>query len=164
MSLMVGGSYERTTGFGAGNLMYTDADTFGWPLDYLNPVHPPRSEWEFFRFGGNDYNLGVTGFFGQWGVEPTDRLMLTAGGRYDRLDLENTLTFRGRRPGGGGQLRRLQSETRRDREAAARRRPRQREPLRAVLRGVPAAAPVRAACVPATTRSNSIRRTSTTSR
>ena len=94
MSLMVGGSYERTTGFGAGNLMYTDADTFGWPLDYLNPAHPPRSEWEFFRFGGNDYNLGVTGFFGQWGVELTDRLMLTAGGRYDRLDLENTLTFR----------------------------------------------------------------------
>ena len=94
MSLMVGGSYERTTGFGAGNLMYTDADTFGWPLDYLNPVHPPRSEWEFFRFGGNDYNLGVTGFFGQFNVEPTDRLMLTGGGRYDRLDLENTLTFR----------------------------------------------------------------------
>ncbi len=98
MSLMVGGSYERTTGFGAGNLMYTDADTFGWPLDYLNPVHPPRSEWEFFRFGGNDYELGVTGFFGQWGVEPTDRLTLTAGGRYDRLDLENTLTFRDSRP------------------------------------------------------------------
>ena len=94
MSLMVGGSYERTTGFGAGNLMYTDADTFGWPLDYLNPVHPLRSEWEFFRFGGNDYNLGVTGFFGQFNIEPTDRLMLTAGGRYDRLDLENTLTFR----------------------------------------------------------------------
>ena len=98
MSLMLGGSYERTTGYGAGNLMYTDADTFGWPLDYLNPVHPPRSEWEFFRFGGNDYNLGATGFFGQLNAEPTSRLTLTAGGRYDRLDLENTLTFRDRQP------------------------------------------------------------------
>ena len=75
--------------------MYTDAHTFGWPLDYLNPVHPPRADWQFFRFGDNDYNLGpVVGFFGQFNVEPTSRLMLTAGGRYDRLDLENTLTFR----------------------------------------------------------------------
>ena len=98
MSLVAGGSYERTTGYGAGNLMYTDADTFGWPLDYLDPVHPPRSDWQFFQFGGNDYNVGVTGVFGQFNVEPTSRLMLTAGGRYDRLDLENTLTFRDGRP------------------------------------------------------------------
>ena len=52
-SFVAGGSFEYTTGFGAGNLMYTDADTFGWPLNYLDPVHPPKSDWEFFRFGGN---------------------------------------------------------------------------------------------------------------
>ncbi len=98
MAVMAGGSWEHTTGFGAGNLMYTDADTFGWPLDYLNPVHPPRSEWQFFRFGGNDYDLGVAGIFGQVNIEPTRRLTLTAGGRYDRLDLENTLTFRDGQP------------------------------------------------------------------
>ena len=86
--------YEWTSGYGAGNLIYTDADTFGWPLDYLNPLHPPKADWEFFRFGGNDYNVGVTGVFGQFSIEPTSRLILTAGGRYDRLDLENTLTFR----------------------------------------------------------------------
>ena len=57
--------YEWTSGYGAGNLIYTDADTFGWPLDYLNPLHPPKADWEFFRFGGNDYNVGVTGVFGQ---------------------------------------------------------------------------------------------------
>jgi hypothetical protein len=50
-SIIAGGSYEHTTGFGAGNLMYTDANTFGWPLNYLNPVHPAKSDWEFFRFG-----------------------------------------------------------------------------------------------------------------
>ena len=94
MSALAGGSYEWTSGYGAGNLIYTDADTFGWPLDYLNPVHPPKADWEFFRFGGNDYNVGVAGVFGQFSMEPTSRLILTAGGRYDRLDLENTLTFR----------------------------------------------------------------------
>ena len=94
MSFMGGGSYEWTSGYGAGNLMYTDADTFGWPLDYLNPVHPSKADWQFWRFGGNDYNVGVTGVFGQFSIEPTSRLILTAGGRYDRLDLENTLTFR----------------------------------------------------------------------
>ena len=58
MSLVAGGSYERTTGYGAGNLMYTDADTFGWPLDYLNPVHPPRSEWQFLMVDrGNSVEL-----------------------------------------------------------------------------------------------------------
>ena len=45
-------------------------------------------------FGGDDYNVGVTGVFGQLSIEPTSRLILTAGGRYDRLDLENTLTSR----------------------------------------------------------------------
>ena len=94
MSFMAGGSYEWTSGYGAGNLIYTDADTFGWPLDYLNPLHPSKADWEFWRFGGNDYNVGVTGVFGQFSIEPTSRLILTAGGRYDRLDLENTLTFR----------------------------------------------------------------------
>ena len=97
-SFVAGGSFEYTTGFGAGNLMYTDADTFGWPLNYLDPVHPPKSDWEFFRFGGNDYGVGVLGLFGQFNLEPTNRLILTAGGRYDRLDLDNTLTFRAGQP------------------------------------------------------------------
>lgn len=98
ITFMGGGSYEWTSGYGAGNLIYTDAATFGWPLDYLNPVHPPKADWEFFRFGGNDYNVGVTGVFGQFSIEPTSRVILTAGGRYDRLDLENTLTFRSGMP------------------------------------------------------------------
>ena len=43
-SIIAGGSYEYTSGFGAGNLMYTVADTFGWPLNYLAPVHPAKSD------------------------------------------------------------------------------------------------------------------------
>lgn len=97
-SIIAGGSYEHTTGFGAGNLMYTDANTFGWPLNYLNPVHPAKSDWEFFRFGGNDYSVGITGLFGQLSIEPANRLILTAGGRYDRLALDNRLTFRDGQP------------------------------------------------------------------
>jgi iron complex outermembrane receptor protein len=97
-SVIAGGSYEYTSGFGAGNLMYTDADTFGWPLNYLDPAHPAKSDWEFFRFGGNDYNVGIAALFGQVSVEPTRRIRLTAGGRYDRMELDNTLTFRDGNP------------------------------------------------------------------
>ncbi len=93
-SLIVGGSYERTGGFSAGNLIFTDPDLFGWTLNYLNPIFPPRNEWQFFRFGGNDYNLGITGLFLQYMIEPTSRWVVTVGGRYDRLALDNTLTFR----------------------------------------------------------------------
>ena len=97
-SLIVGGSYERTSGFSAGNLIFTDPDLFGWTLNYLNPVFPSRDEWQFFRFGGNDYNLGITGLFAQYMIEPAKRWVTTAGGRYDRLSLDNTLTFRDGRP------------------------------------------------------------------
>jgi iron complex outermembrane receptor protein len=97
-SLLVGGSYEDTSGFVAGNLIYTDEETFGWPIDYLDPVHPPRSAWLFDRFGGSDYDLGSTGIFAQYIAEPGDRWILMAGGRYDRLDLDNTRTFSAGRP------------------------------------------------------------------
>ena len=97
-SLIVGGSYEWTGGFSAGNLIFTDPETFGWPLNYLTPVHPPKSEWEFFRFGGSDYTLGSTGLFAQYLIEPATRWVLTAGGRYDRFALDNTLTFSPDRP------------------------------------------------------------------
>ena len=93
-SLIVGGSYEQTGGFSAGNLIFTDPDLFGWTLNYLNPIFPPRNEWQFFRFGGNDYNLAITGLFAQYMIEPTSRWVVTVGGRYDRLALDNTLTFR----------------------------------------------------------------------
>lgn len=97
-SLVVGGSYEWTTGFSEGNLIYTDSDTFGWPLNYLTPVIPPKNDWNFFRFGGSDYSVGITGLFAQYIIEPADRWIFTAGGRYDRLVLDNTLTFSEGRP------------------------------------------------------------------
>ena len=97
-SLIVGGSYERTSGFSSGNVIFTDPDLFGWTLNYLNPVFPSRDEWQFFRFGGSDYNLGIAGVFAQYMIEPTKRWVTTAGGRYDRLSLDNTLTFSDGRP------------------------------------------------------------------
>jgi iron complex outermembrane receptor protein len=36
------------------------------------------------------YNLGITGLFGQYILEPASRVILTAGGRYDRLALDAT--------------------------------------------------------------------------
>jgi outer membrane receptor protein involved in Fe transport len=50
------------------------------------------------RFGGNDYNVGIAALFGQVSGEPTRRIRLTAGGRHDRLELDNMLTFRDGNP------------------------------------------------------------------
>ena len=97
-TLTVGLSHEWNAGFSAGNLMYTDAATFGWPVNYLSPVHPQKSEWEFFRFGGNDYKLGSTGLFAQYRIEPTPRLIFDLGSRFDYFAIDNTLTFKVDRP------------------------------------------------------------------
>lgn len=91
--LLVGASYEHTSGFRSGDLIYTDDATFGMPLDYLDPQVPPRDTWQYFPFGGDDYALGSLGLYYQYQVSPLPRVELTAAGRYDRLRLENTETF-----------------------------------------------------------------------
>lgn len=96
--LLVGGSFERTTGFRSGDLIYTDDATFGWPLNFLDPVYPDRTDWQYFRFGGEDYALDSWGAFLQYRVTPVPRLTLTAAGRYDRMRLENTETFQAGSP------------------------------------------------------------------
>jgi outer membrane receptor protein involved in Fe transport len=88
--LIVGGSYERTSGSIAADFIFTDPDNEGFPIDYLNPVIPPRSEWQHDVQPTRDYRLGITGLFAQYRIEPTNRWVLTGGGRYDRLALENT--------------------------------------------------------------------------
>ncbi len=87
--LLIGGSYEWTGGSLFSDFIYNDPDLFGFTINYLNPVIPPRSEWQH-DVGNREYHLGVTGIFGQWIVEPTSRLVLAMGGRYDRLDLDNS--------------------------------------------------------------------------
>ena len=90
-SLLAGVSYEHTGGTNAGNLIYTDPETGGWPLDYLDPTIPATSTWQRDSFGGREYDLGVTGLFFQYTAEPS-RWILTAGGRYDHMSIENTAT------------------------------------------------------------------------
>ncbi len=96
--LLLGASYERNTGFRSGDLLYTDAVTFGMPIDFLNPVPPPRASWEYDPFGGDEYSLGSLGLYFQYQVAPLPRLELTAAGRYDRLRMENTETFQTGQP------------------------------------------------------------------
>ncbi|MDH3423301.1 MAG: TonB-dependent receptor, partial [Gemmatimonadota bacterium] len=96
--VLVGGSYERTTGFRSGDLIYTDPGTFGVPLNFLNPVYPSRTDWEYFPFGGDDYGLDSWGAFLQYQITPVQRLTLTAAGRYDRMRIENTETFQAGNP------------------------------------------------------------------
>jgi iron complex outermembrane recepter protein len=88
-ALVAGLSYEHNGGASNGELIYTDPDTFGWPLNYASPAFPPQSEWQYDPYGSG-YDVGITGIFGQYTITPTPRWIVTAGGRYDRLALENT--------------------------------------------------------------------------
>lgn len=89
-SLIVGGSYEHTSGSIASDFIFTDAENEGFPIDYLNPVIPPTSEWQHDVQPTRNYHLGITGLFAQYRIEPAKRWVLTGGGRYDRMALANT--------------------------------------------------------------------------
>jgi iron complex outermembrane receptor protein len=89
-ALKLGGSYERNNGTLAADFIYTDEDLFGFPdISYVNPVIPPRSAWQHDE-ASRVYNLGITGLFGQYIVEPTSRTVVTLAGRYDSLELDAT--------------------------------------------------------------------------
>jgi len=96
--LLVGASFESNTGFRRGDLIFTDAVTFGMPIDFLDPTPPPRTDWEHFEFGGDDYRLRSYGLYYQYQIAPLPRLELTAAGRFDRLDLKNVETLQAGRP------------------------------------------------------------------
>ena len=89
-SLLAGGSYERNNGTVASDFIYNDPDLFGFTINYLDPVIPSRSEWQHFIPVARTYHLGITGLFAQYMVEPTARLLLSAAGRYDRLEMDVT--------------------------------------------------------------------------
>lgn len=96
--LLAGASFESNTGFRRGDLIYTDSETFGMPLSFVDPAPPPRSDWQYFEFGGDDYRLASLGVYAQYEVSPLPRLGLTAAGRFDLLDLENVETLQENRP------------------------------------------------------------------
>ena len=87
-SLLVGGSYERNNGTLAADFIFDDPDLFGFAINYLEPEIPSRSEWQHFIPDGRVYHLGITGLFAQYMIEPTSRLLLSAAGRYDRLEMD----------------------------------------------------------------------------
>jgi outer membrane receptor protein involved in Fe transport len=89
-SLIVGGSYEHNSGSLTNQeFFFTDENPDGFTINYLNPVIPPRSEWLTFAGTPRTYHLGNTGLFFQDILEPAPRLIITGGGRYDRLALDN---------------------------------------------------------------------------
>jgi iron complex outermembrane receptor protein len=88
-ALTVGGSYEWNSGKQSSDFIYNDPDLFGFTIDYLNPVIPPRSEWQHDT-GSRLYHLGIGAVFAQYQIEPAPRLIVTAGGRYDRMALDNS--------------------------------------------------------------------------
>ena len=82
----------RTTTRGslATDFIFADPDNEGIPINYLNPVTPPASQWSHDVQPTRTYHLGVTGLFAQYMIEPSSRWVLAAGGRYDRMTLDNT--------------------------------------------------------------------------
>jgi iron complex outermembrane receptor protein len=89
-SLLFGGSYERNTGSQVYDGLLTDEETFGFPnVSYVNPVIPDRSLW-MHDPSSVAFTVGITGLFGQYIVEPARRLVVSLGGRYDRLALDAT--------------------------------------------------------------------------
>jgi len=89
-TLVVGGSYEHNSGsLTNSEFFFTEDNEDGFTINYLNPVIPPRSEWLSFTSTPRFYHLGNTGLFFQDILEPTPRLVLAGGGRYDRLALDN---------------------------------------------------------------------------
>jgi iron complex outermembrane recepter protein len=88
-SLVVGWSYEHTGGTLSSDFLFTDEENEGIPINYLNPVIPPESEWQHDPQPLRTYHLGVTGVFAQYMIEPHPRWVLTGGGRYDRMALDN---------------------------------------------------------------------------
>lgn len=89
-SLVVGGSYEHNSGSLTGSeFFFTEDNEDGFTINYLNPVIPPRRDWLVFEGTDRFYHLGNTGLFFQDILEPMPRLIVTGGGRYDRLALDN---------------------------------------------------------------------------
>lgn len=90
-SFLAGGSYEHNSGSLTGSqFFFTEENEDGFTINYLNPVIPPRSDWLVFNGDDRIYHLGITGLFFQDILEPMPRLVLAGGGRYDRLNLDNT--------------------------------------------------------------------------
>lgn len=88
--LVVGASYERNAGTSAYDGLLTDEDTFGFAdFSYVHPVIPDRSLWMHDQ-SEVGFHVGITGLFGQYVLEPLPRVVITAGGRYDRLALDAT--------------------------------------------------------------------------
>jgi outer membrane receptor protein involved in Fe transport len=86
---IVGWSYEWNRSSSASDFIFDDPDLFGFTINYLNPVIPPESTWQHDGTSRFSHSK-ITGIFGQYMIEPAPRLIVTAGGRYDRLDLDTS--------------------------------------------------------------------------
>ncbi len=95
--LLLGASFESNTGFRQGDLIFTDPVDLVMPVNYLGPL-PPRTDWDYFRFGGDRYRLRTYALYFQYQIEPWSRIQFTAAGRYDLLDLKNKETFKTGKP------------------------------------------------------------------
>jgi len=86
----IGYSYERNSGNIDAAFINNNPDLGGFTIDYLNPVIPPTSDWQRDVQPHRSYHQGIHGVYGSYTIEPVARLILTAGGRYDRFKLDNT--------------------------------------------------------------------------
>ena len=78
-SLTIGGSYEHNGGGHRRQLIYTDPDNGRLRRsNYRNPAYPAHVRLAVRRGADSGYNVGITGLFCQYIVEPTARWIVTA--------------------------------------------------------------------------------------
>jgi iron complex outermembrane receptor protein len=87
---IAGYSYEWNGGNIDADFIFTDENTLGIPIDYLNPEIPATTSWQHNFAPHRSYHQGIHGLFGSYTIEPFSRLVLTGGGRYDRMALDHT--------------------------------------------------------------------------
>ncbi|CAN5805807.1 TonB-dependent siderophore receptor [soil metagenome] len=95
--LLLGGTIDRNTGTVSTTLPYSDSVSFGVPVSYLDPQHPPRESWNAIDLGSRSYAGTFYGLYLQDEIIVARRLHLTLGARYDHNSVNVT-------PSGGDRI------------------------------------------------------------
>jgi iron complex outermembrane receptor protein len=88
-TLLLGASHEGNKGAQSFTDISVGAAFDGWPISYLDPVFPAESTW-IKTTSNQTYHFNSSALFAQYTLDAGSRSTLTAAGRFDRLNMDNT--------------------------------------------------------------------------